>query len=164
MQDRDIKIENVELADVPEDLLNNIVYALEEGKKILETATHGQSFAPFTAIVVGDEVYLESYAPKDTHESLDMSEYADVTFEKAQKKVKKKKGAISYAFCYDGFIETEDGEKDAIVAEGAKPKGETGFAIAMPYVMKGNAKKGKTKYEFNDGKIFLGEAPNFFHK
>ncbi len=154
MQDRDIKIDNVALSDVPEDLLNNIVYALEEGKKILETATHGQSFAPFTAIVVGEEVYLESYDSED----------ADVAFEKAHKKVKKKKGAISYAFCYDGFVETEDGERDAVIAEGAKPDSECGFAIAMPYEMKGKAEKGKAKFEFNDGSVFLGEAPNFFHK
>lgn len=154
MQDRDIKIDNVELADVPEDLLNNIVYALEEGGKILETATHGQSFAPFTAIVVGEEVFLESFDSED----------ADVAFKKAQKKVKKKKGAISYAFCYDGFVETEEGERDAVIAEGAKPDSECGFAIAMPYEMKGNAEKGKAKFEFNDGKIFLGEAPNFFQK
>ena len=152
MQDRDIRIDEVEFEDIPEELLNNIVYALEEGKKILESATHGQSFAPFTAIVDGKNVLLEAHTSED----------ADGSFKKAQKKVKKTKDAKSYAFCYDGFVETEDGEQDAIISEGGLAGETKGFAISMPYTKNGSDAGGTVKYSFDAGMVFLGEAPNFF--
>ena len=152
MQDRDIKIDDVEFSDVPEELLNNIVYALEEGKKILMSATHGQSFAPFTAIVDGKNVLLEAHTSED----------ADGSFKKASKKVRKTKEAKSYAFCYDGFVETEDGEQDAIISEGGLAGEEKGFAISVPYVKSGSDAEGTVEYNFEAGMVFLGEAPNFF--
>ena len=154
MQDREINIENVEFEDVPEELLNNIVYALEEGQKILESATHGQSFAPFTAIVDGKNVLLEAHTSEDS----------DGSFKKAKKKVRKTEGAKSYAFCYDGFVETEDGEQDAIISEGGLRGDVRGFAISMPYVKSGSDAEGTVKYSFKKGMVFLGEAPNFFTK
>ena len=152
MLDREIKIDGVAFENIPEELLNNIVYALEEGSKILCTATYGQSFAPFTAIVAGENVLLKAHAEDD----------ADECFKKAQKRVKKTKDARSYAFCYDGFVETEEGEQDAIIAEGAIVGMNTGFAISMPYVKFGSELDGSVRYEFDKGMVFLGEAPNFF--
>ena len=154
MQERDIKIDNVEFEDIPEELLNNIVYALEEGKKILQSATHGQSFAPFTAIVDGKNVLLEAHSSED----------ADGSFKKARKKVRKTEKAKSYAFCYDGFVETEDGEQDAIISEGGLAGETIGFAISMPYTKSGSDADGSVKYSFESGMVFLGEAPNFFVK
>ena len=154
MQDRDIRIDNVDFEDIPTDLLNNIVYALEEGQKILTSATYGQSFAPFTAIVAGNNVLLEAHSSDD----------ADESFKKARKKVRKTKDAKSYAFCYDGFIESETGEQDAIISEGGLAKNKKGFAISMPYTKSGSEADGSVRYSFDSGMVFLGEAPNFFTK
>ncbi len=152
MQDRDIKLGDVEFEDIPENLTNNIVYALGEGKKILETAVHGEGFAPFTAIVAGDQVLMEAYVADD----------ADDAFNAAVDKVKSTEGAVSYAFCYDGFVETEAGERDVVICEGALPGEETGFAIALPYRTSGDPDKGELAFNFDKELIFLGEAPNFF--
>lgn len=154
MQDRDIKLGDVEYEDIPENLTNNLVYALEEGKKILETAVHGESFAPFTAIVVGDEVLMEAH----------IAENADEAFDRAFDKVRSTENAISYAFCYDGFVETDNGEKDVVICEGALPGEKTGFAIALPYKATGDAEKGQLSFDFENELIFLGEAPNFFNE
>ena len=37
------------------------------------------------------------------------------------------------AFCYDGYIETDDGVKDALIAEGGVPGADEGYAIAYLY-------------------------------
>ena len=45
------------------------------------------------------------------------------------------RGAAAYALCYDGYIEIDDGVKDALIAEGGVPGEDTGYAVSYLYEM-----------------------------
>lgn len=151
MEDRIIESDITEVPAIPEDLMENLVYALEEGKKILVAASHGESFAPFTATVALDKVFIESYACDDPEES----------FEMARTRIENSKGMVSYALCYDGFVDSENSDYDAIIAEGGMPGSEEGYAIAQIYKSSGDPEKGDVSYEFRGEAIYLGPSPNF---
>ena len=36
-----------------------------------------------------------------------------------------------YSFCYDGYVETDDGTHDALIAEGGVPSADKGFAVGQ---------------------------------
>lgn len=150
MIDRQIKNCD-DLSQIDDLLAENLAYALSQGKEILEEAKHGESFAPFTAIVLRDKVFLDPFSFED----------AEASFEAASKLVSRAKGATSYAFCYDGFIETDEGCKDAIIVEGGLPSQEVGHAIAQIYEQSGDCEKGEVAYEFLENVAYLGESPNF---
>lgn len=152
MEDREIDVNITEVPEIGDELLDNLVYALEEGKKIMLTAVHGESFAPFTAIVQGENVLMEAHIADD----------ADVAFDAARAKVKAAQDAKSYAFCYDGFVETEQGDFDAIISEGGLAGTTEGHAIGLLYKTSGNADAGELKFEFVGDVVYLGSAPNFF--
>ena len=78
--------------------------SLDEGKQKLEG---GEDLVPFTALVVKDNLFLETHP----------GENAEECFEAAEANVRGARGAGGYAFCYDGYIETDDGVKDAIIAD-----------------------------------------------
>lgn len=151
MLDREVNIDGADESQIPEELMENLVYALEEGKKVLESATHGESFAPFTAIVVDDKVYMQPY-PQET---------ADESFDLAEKCVADTENLKTYAFCYDGFIETDTGKKDAIIAEGGVSGSEVGHAIALIYEQSCDEETEITTYAFPNDTFYLGFAPNF---
>ena len=151
MIDREVDIDGVDVSEIEDEVVENLIYAVEEGRKVLESATHGESFAPFTAIVISDKVYLQPY-PQDS---------AEESFELAEKSVKESKDLKTYAFCYDGFIETEDGKKDAIIAEGGLAGCETGHAVALVYEQSDNTEGQNTTYKFPGSIFYLGLAPNF---
>ena len=66
------------------------------------------------------------------------------------------RGAAAYALCYDGYIETDDGVKDAIIAEGGVPGEDEGYAVSYLYETddEGNL-------TFEEEPAYVGEAPNF---
>ena len=66
------------------------------------------------------------------------------------------KGAKSYAFCYDGYLDSSEGMKDAIIAEGGVPGADTGYAIGYLYTV---GEDGKPKVSTTAS--FIGKAPNF---
>ena len=70
--------------------------------------------------------------------------------------VKENLFAAAYALCYDGYIEIDDGVKDALIAEGGVPGEDTGYAVSYLYEMdeEGNV-------TFEEEPAYVGEAPNF---
>ena len=60
------------------------------------------------------------------------------------------------ALGYDGYIEIDDGVKDALIAEGGVPGEDTGYAVSYLYEMdeEGNV-------TFEEEPAYVGEAPNF---
>ena len=66
------------------------------------------------------------------------------------------RGAEAYALCYDGYIETDDGTVDAVIAEGGIPGADTGYAICYIYEM-GDG----DSVTFEEEPAYVGEAPNF---
>lgn len=152
MEEREIDVQITEVPEIGEELIDNLVYALEEGKKIMLTAVHGESFAPFTAIVQGENVLMEAHIADD----------ADAAFDAAIAKVKSTEGAKSYAFCYDGFVETDEGDFDCIISEGGLSGTQEGHAIGLMYKTSGDADAGELEFEFIGDIVYLGSAPNFF--
>ena len=63
---------------------------------------------------------------------------------------------LLFSLCYDGYIEIDDGVKDALIAEGGVPGEDTGYAVSYLYEMdeEGNV-------TFEEEPAYVGEAPNF---
>ena len=118
--DRNIENASTEVPEIPDELERVLVFALDEAKEKIEG---GEDVIPFTTLVVKDNLFIESH-PGDS---------AEECFEAAEKNVRGARGADCYAFCYDGYIETDDGVKDALIAEGGVPGADEGYAIAYLY-------------------------------
>ena len=143
MADRTIENDSTDVPEIPEELERVLVFALDEGKEKLEG---GEDLVPFTALIVKDNLFLETHP----------GENAEECFAAAEANVRGARGAGGYAFCYDGYIETDDGVKDAIIAEGGQPGAEAGYAVAYLYTMDDNG-----AFTFEAEPAYIGEAPNF---
>ena len=93
-----------------------------------------------------DNLFLETHP----------GENAEECFAAAEANVRGARGAGGYAFCYDGYIETDDGVKDAIIAEGGQPGAEDGYAVAYLYTVDDDG-----NFTFEAEPAYIGEAPNF---
>lgn len=148
--------ETGEGVDLPEELEKLLVFALDEAQEKL--AKTGE-VAPFTCIVDGDKLLVESYPAEDVDEA----------FEAAERALQGASGAQTYALCYDGLVGVEedgdvaDGEADedeaddALIAEGARRGDAEGHAIGLLYA---EGDEGEGSLEFDDEPVYLGEAPN----
>lgn len=143
MADRNIENDSTEVPEIPEELERVLVFALDEGKAKLEG---GEDLIPFTALIVKDNLFLETHPGEDAEEC----------FEAAEANVRGARGAGGYAFCYDGYIETDDGVKDAVIAEGGQPGVDEGYAVAYLYTVDDEG-----AYTFEAEPAYIGEAPNF---
>ena len=141
--DRNIENASTEVPEIPDELERVLVFALDEAKEKIEG---GEDVIPFTTLVVKDNLFIESH-PGDS---------AEECFEAAEKNVRGARGADCYAFCYDGYIETDDGVKDALIAEGGVPGADEGYAIAYLYEVDDEG-----AYTFESEAAYIGEAPNF---
>lgn len=142
MTDRIVESEEVEVPEIPEILEKVMLFVLDEAK---EKMNQGADVVPFTALVVKDNLFLENH-PGDS---------ADECFTGAKHTVEGARGAEAYAFCYDGYIETDAGTKDALIAEGGIPGEEEGMAIGYLYSIVDE------KPVFEEEPAYIGEAPNF---
>ena len=136
------KEESVEV----DELLNAVLLAaLEEAKKKLVA---GQDVIPFTALAKGDKLLIETHPANDVEEC----------FDQAERLVAAAQGIQAYAFCYDGFVETEDGERDILIAEGALLGEDGGHAIGYFYYLP--EKEGEALL-IEEEPVYVGPAPNF---
>lgn len=143
MADRDIENTSSEVPEIPELVENLLLYVLDEGK---EKMAQSGELVPFSALAVKDNLFLESH-PADSVEAC---------FAEAQKTVQGARGADAYAFCYDGYVETDEGERDIVIAEGGLPGEEDGYAVGYLYTVKEDG-----SYEFDEDPAYIGPAPNF---
>lgn len=142
MADRVVESSDVQVPEIPELLEKVLLFALEEGKEKLQ---QGDELVPFTALVVNENLFIETH-PGDT---------ADECFNFARHTVEGARGAGAYAFCYDGYVEVDDGTKDAVIAEGGMPGEDEGMAVCYLYTEKDG------EFTFEDEPAYIGEAPNF---
>ena len=146
MSDRQVRSQVSEVPQMPEILERVLLYALDEGKQRMNA---GEAIVPFTTMVVRDNVFLETH-PGDS---------AQECFNLAQHTVEGARGANAYALCYDGYIETDNGVKDALIAEGGVPGAPEGYAIGFLYTQQ----EGMLPM-FDTNPSYIGEAPNFMSK
>ncbi len=143
MADREVENSSQEVPEIPETLEKVLLFALDEAK---DKMTQGAEVVPFTTLVVKENLFIESHP----------GESAEECFNFARHTVQGARGAEAYALCYDGYIETDDGTVDAIIAEGGIPGADTGYAICYIYEM---GEEDAVKFE--EEPAYVGEAPNF---
>ncbi len=141
MADRNVESDAIGVPQLDETLEILLLQAIEEAQQRLDD---GEELVPFTALLVGDSVFEETHTGT-----------TDECFESAQKTIEGANGARAYAFCYDGYIETDDGDKDAIIAEGGIPGAQDGVAVGLMYV------ETEDGFEFEEEVCYIAEAPNF---
>ncbi len=141
MADRTIETEVAEVPEINELLESLMLQTIEEAQIKLEETNE---LAPFTAVIIGKSVFEETYTG-DTNEC----------FTAAEDTVSNMENAVAYGFCYDGYLETNNGEVSCIICEGGLPGEESGIALALIYTEDNN------EFEFNEEVIFLGETPNY---
>ena len=143
MVDRVVESSETEVPEIPEALEKVLLFALDEAK---EKMSNGEDVVPFTVLVVKDNLFIENH-PGDS---------ADACFAAARHTVEGARGAESYGFCYDGYIETDAGTKDALIAEGGIPGEDEGLAIGQLYEIDD---EGTLRFEGEP--VYVGPAPNF---
>lgn len=122
-----------------DDVLKTVIRAvLDEAAGKMEA---GEEVVPFTGLAVKENLFIETHPGDDVEEC----------FLAARREVEGARGATAYAFCYDGYIETEDGMRDALIAEGGLPGEEQAYAFGYLYDDKG----------INREITYIGPAPNF---
>lgn len=144
MADRVVENESAEVPEIPEALEKVMLFALDEGKAKMSHVD--DMLVPFTCLVIKENMFIESH-PGDN---------AEECFNYAKHTVQGARGAEAYAFCYDGYVETDDGMMDALIAEGGVPGVEDGFAVCYLYE---TDEEGGITYE--DEPAYVGQAPNF---
>ena len=137
MADRMVDAEHNAPTEDIEDVLKAVIkVVLDEAADKMEA---GEDVIPFTGLAVKENLFIETH-PGDN---------AEECFLAARKEGAR--GATAYAFCYDGYIDTEAGMRDALIAEGGLPGEEAGYAFAYLYDDKGIDRE----------IVYVGPAPNF---
>ncbi|MDR3036800.1 MAG: hypothetical protein LBU31_00080, partial [Coriobacteriales bacterium] len=84
-------------------LERTVLYALDQGVEMLE---QNGGFEPFTVLISGEELYIEDQ-PGETEEE---------SYESARRTLyQMERMCNAYVFCYDGYVDLEDGTSDAVV-------------------------------------------------
>ena len=117
--------ERIEMDPTLESVLR---YCLKDARERMEK---GEGIVPFTALAVGETLFMEEHDGNEPAEA----------FKSARHTVAGARGAQAYGFCYDGFVEAEgplgDGVKkrDCVIAEGGTPGADYGHAIGQLYTV-----------------------------
>lgn len=110
-------------------------YAFEEAQQRL-VSMH-QSFDPFTVTVVDEGLEINDHpaeTPTAVRESVKILLAQDMP--------------EGYALCYDGYVETDDGQVDAVIVEVADRGGSDAFTLALLYSIEDGAYTFETDYGY----------------
>ncbi|MGN0301511.1 MAG: hypothetical protein ACI4BI_01360 [Anaerotardibacter sp.] len=131
--DNDAPVEDID--DVLKSVFN---YVLNEAADKMD---RGEELIPFTGLAIKENLFIETHDYETTEE----------TYLRARREVEGARGATAYAFCYDGYIQTDDGMRDCIIAEGGLPGENQGYAFGYLYDEEG----------IDRSIVYIGPAPNF---
>lgn len=143
MADRDVDQPVDQVPELDETLESVLLAALNDAKDKLVS---GGEVVPFTALAVGETLFIETHPGDDV----------DFCFREAERTVAHAAGASAYAFCYDGYVETDEGERDVLIAEGGVPGKPEGYAVGYLYTM-----PEEEEIAVEDELVYIGPAPNF---
>ena len=145
MAERVVESEVNDIPEIDDTLESVMIYALKEARTKLEA---GEEVVPFTALAIGENLFMESH-PGDSVEDC---------FAAARHTVQNVRGADAYAFCYDGYVDTDAGTKDVLIAEGGVPGDPAGYAIGYLY---SEPEDGEGNPKVESEPVYIGPAPNF---
>jgi hypothetical protein len=132
-----------------ENALDKVVfYAFDEAREKLEQVGE---FEPFTVILSKEEMYIEEHGGEDAAECFNSARQTVIQMSNL---------ADAYVFCYDGYVTTDEGVRDAIVAERAQKSDEFGEAFALLYEIDDEDDEGSIAY--SEDIYSLGEATSLF--
>lgn len=124
-----------------------ILYALDEAAEKLEQSGE---LEPFTVILHGDNLHVENHPGEDAAEC----------FNSATAKVQTMAHVLdAYAFAYDGYVSTDEGDRDAIIVERGVPDEEMAVAFALLYEVD---ESGDGELSFGEGIYDLGPVTSLF--
>ena len=132
-----------ERIEIPLVLENVLRYCIKDARERMEK---GEQLLPFSALAVGETLFMEEHA-FDT---------PDECFDSARKTVEGARGAQAYGVCYDGYVDTQFGSRDAIIAQGGVPGEQYGHAIGLLYTQDDEG-----KYKFHQEPIYVGNCRNY---
>lgn len=144
MADRVVEPGQHTAPDMPDLLQNLLQYLVEEARKKME---QDGSYTPFVGVAIGETLALEEITGDEP----------DDVYRLAKHTVENTRGAQGYGFCYDGYVDTDDGQRDAIIAEGGMAGEPEGYAIALLYT----ANEEAGAFTFVPPVSYIGPAPNF---
>lgn len=143
MSERVVESSVDEVPEIPEILEKVLLFSLDRAKGKME---EGEDLIPFTSLAVKETLFMESH-PADDEQGC---------FNLARHTVEHARGAQAYSFCYDGYVETDEGTHDALIAEGGVPGADKGFAVGQLYTTDGEG-----AITFESEPVYIGPAPNF---
>lgn len=143
MTDRIVEGKFDHAPEIPDVLERVLVFCLDEAKGKFEEAG---GFNPFTATAVKDKLFIEEIPGEEPEEC----------YARARHTVQDERGAEAYGFCYDGYVDLDNGSVDAVIAEGGVPGDLNGYAIGIVYRV---ADDGTRTFEAEP--TYIGKAPNF---
>lgn len=139
MADRMVDPDNDTPVEDIDDVLKTVIQAvLDEAAAKMEG---GEEVVPFTGLAVKENLFIETHPGDDV----------EACFLSARREVQGARGATAYAFCYDGYVETNDGVRDALIAEGGLPGEAEAYAFGYLYDDEGIDRE----------IVYIGPAPNF---
>jgi hypothetical protein len=136
-------VETGELTD-EEIVSRTILYAFDQGTEMLEQSG---GFDPFTIVVSEEELFIEEQPGETEEESYASARRTIYQMERL---------CDAYAFCYDGFVDLEDGESDAIIVEWARKTDEFAQVIVKLYHRHGD------HLHFGEELYQVGDADSLF--
>ena len=138
-------IANAVELDESKDLDKLVFIALDDASEKLEQS--GQ-IEPFSIVLHNENLHFESYLGEDEDEwrsaaSTAISQLAHVM--------------EAYVFAYDGYVDTDEGEEDAIIVERGIPGSPDAEVFALLYTLE---EAGDGSLTFDEAIYELGTAPS----
>lgn len=128
---------------VSENVQKAVDYAFDEARQRMSTSE--EPLVPFSVMVIDEGLEVNEHPGASEQEVHDSARYLF-----AQEMPE------GYVLCYDGYVETDDGTKDAVIAEVADRGAVTADALAMLYVHDGDT------YVFEPDYGYAGLTPQLY--
>lgn len=133
-----------ETVEISDRLAGIAQFAFDEAVEKMES---GEGLDLFVAIIKGEDLYVETFAEGDV----------EATFNYARAELARERQELDvYAICYDGYLETDEGDLDAIIVEAAERDAAEGHALGLIYRGEEGA------WEFEDDPVYIDTVPSIF--